>query len=253
MKPDPYMGLRLACVIFASTVCTTHAAVVQAYVPSDQAEANSDYVRVPGIAIFGVIAFPLVLCCCCLCCCLHGCFKGHYAGLDEYDGPGPGTDDDGLIDVEFKEHNLGLVMKEGLVTEVDPATAAKYDVEVKDRVWCIGGEKVTGMDGKQMIKLLVAHHKRPIKIQFLRPSQTNIKIRTGIMKHETKNHAMLTSGALKGIECHNSMPYKSSGGKVEAKVTEDERSNPIHEAGGIHPMQISGPPPLPHPTSQSIP
>jgi len=252
--------LLSACVVHTlATNSTNSSEVVSDF---DTVDVNSEYVRLPITAVGCVAGFPLLLCLCCVAACMHGCLKNDYEDISAYKN----SEDEGLIDVVFTEPKLGLVMKEGLVTDVDASTSSKYDVRIKDRMWRIDGEKVSALKGKELIQILIAHEHRPIKIQFLRPSQTNTRVRTGIIKQETKNLTVLTTGSLKGIEPYNSMMHTNN---VQVRRTVPSNEPPSHElpskvappgSAAVVPhaaeeprfvknyMQVDGPPPLPPPS-----
>merc|ERR1740133_16372 len=189
-----------ACLVLSACVVHTLAkhgdgSFIDFTVSGDSADVDSEYVRLPFAAVSCVVGFPLLLCLCLVAACVHGCLKNEYQAISAYKE----SENEGLIDVVFTEPKLGLVMKEGLVTDVDASTSSKYDVRIKDRMWRIDGEEVSLMKGNEIIEILIAHERRggPLKIQFLRPSQTNSRVRAGIIERETKNLTVLTTGRLR--------------------------------------------------------
>jgi len=168
---------------------------------STSVEVNSEYQRLTVGAVFAVIGLPLVLCLCCLCNCAYGCSKSGYKDMGEYDDL---SENEGLVTVIFKKEKLGLGFRKGLVTEVTKEAAAN-NVRLNDKLWSVEGQMVKDMTGKEQFTILMAHKERPMTIQFLRPSETNIKVRAGIQKHETQNFRAVTTGKHKGIETFVSM------------------------------------------------
>lgn len=155
----------------------------------------SDYERVTALAYFSVIAFPLLICTCCMCSFLWGAFKNEYKPLKMYKE----TEDQGLFTVTYPQMVLGFEMKRGLIVRIEPGTTSDGKVRVGDRLWAVESRNVQGWSDEKLIRELMSHHERPLRMTFLRPNKTNPDVRHGIVATETRHFHAVTKGKLKGI------------------------------------------------------
>eukprot|EP00940_MAST-03C_sp_MAST-3C-sp2_P003450 g3450.t1 len=152
-----------------------------------------DYERVTSLAYFSVIAFPLLICSCCVASVLWGCCKNEYKSLHMYKE----DENEGLFKVSFDKPVLGFEMRRGLIVRVGARSSPK--IREGDRLWMIEDRDVQGWSDKRLIKELMNHSKRPLTLTFLRPNNTNPDVRHGIVATETKRFHAVTKGNLKGL------------------------------------------------------
>eukprot|EP00939_MAST-03C_sp_MAST-3C-sp1_P002725 g2725.t1 len=107
------------------------------------------------------------------------------------------SEDEGLYDANFPNPVLGFEMRAGLI--VRTTKACPKVVQEGDRLWRIDNKKVQGWSDERLIKELMSHHKRPLKLTFLHPARTNPDVRHGIVATETKRFHAVTKGNLKGL------------------------------------------------------
>lgn len=68
-----------------------------------------------------------------------------------------------------------------------------------DRLWAVGEKNVQGWSDEKLIRELMSHRERPLRMTFLRPNKTNPDVRHGIVQTETRHFHAVTKGKLKGI------------------------------------------------------